>query len=102
MATIGKRRFTVAVMAGGGEFPVARDLREAASQSFALGEPVIMVSGQVTIAGADPAAVMGIAEKAATGVEHSDIPVALNMENVVFEGNLLGASAADYVSLQAD
>lgn len=77
---------------------------EAASQSFAKGDPVYLVAGKVTICPDDPTVVLGIAEAPATGTTNTPIPVTLATADVVFEGsvNLDGDGGSDNVIAQAN
>lgn len=100
MATIGKTRARCVGRLGGGEVPTLW-LKEGASQSLQDGQFVMMDATRgvlVVGSGAAVAGVAGMAQKDASGVTGAELPVSINLEDCVWEMNLLGASAADYTS----
>jgi len=76
--------------------------KEAASQSFKKGEPVYLVSGLVAICGADPAAILGIADADASGVTGAPIPVVKANGATLFCANIYHSTPASAVTAQAD
>ena len=80
--------------AGGNERPDIREFHEASSQSFVYGDLVYLSSNKVTVCGADPAAILGIALKAATGTADSIIPVWVIHGSDEFLMNVYHATAA--------
>jgi len=87
MATIDLRGCDV-VGTISGNSPEIREYPEAASQDFKLGDFVYLVNGKVTVCGADPSSILGIALKDATETEDSSIPVALANRDTLFEANI--------------
>lgn len=102
MATIGKARARCVGRLGGGEVPTLW-LKEAASQSFQDGQFVMMNgTAQATVWASDDAGIVGMAQKDASGTTDAEVPVVLNMEDVVWEMNLLGSAAANYTLAAGD
>ena len=88
-----------------GTSPDTIELDEGASQTFVKGELVFYSAGSIIeIASDTPALIYGMA--AADGhnaaVNTKKIPVYVVNENLLFEGNVLAASLADYVLAQGD
>lgn len=81
--------------------------KEAAGQSYAVGEIVYLAAGLVTIIGSQtPADIYGVVHRDATGTAGSETPVWLAEPDVLFEANLVeegeGGAIANHVAVQAD
>ena len=70
---------------------------EAATQSFKKGALLIDSSGYLAEGGTDPTNIIGVSEEAASGTTGNDVRFTPALPNVLFEGRLLGAAAADHV-----
>jgi hypothetical protein len=102
MATTHKFRPIQLSMTSGKDYPTIREGKEAATQSFAVGDLLVRSTNQIALCGADPAAIVGVAEKAASGVTDALCPFAENQFDLVWEGNVLEAAAANHVIAAAD
>lgn len=104
MATITKERLKV-VRQFHGSSPKSFELVEGASQTFVLGELVVVDAGYVIeIASDTPGVILGMA-----AADAGNDPAGTNRISVytadpdnIFEGNVLGTGAADHVLLQSD
>jgi len=87
MATISKQPVEVARVLTGGP-PLTLSFGEASGQTFKRGEFVYLVAGLVTICGANPTSILGIALRDASGTAGTAIPVALANDSNIFVGNV--------------
>ena len=82
-------------------FPRVEHFPEAASQTFRIGDPVVLQTTsdkghQIKISGADPTAdVVGIAAEAASGTENTMIPVWIADEQTEFIGRVQDTGVLD-------
>jgi hypothetical protein len=102
MATTHKLRPIQVSMTSGKDYPTKREGKEAAAQSFIVGDLLVRTGAQITLCGVDPAAIVGVAEKAASGVTNALCPYSVNQFDLVWEGNLMGAAGADYIIADTD
>src|SRR5262245_52523243 len=72
---------------------------EAAAQSFKRGAPVIISSGSIAVAAANPRSVIGFAEENASGVTGAKRRIIPALPHVVFEGSLESAGALGTLAL---
>src|SRR5262249_5510445 len=76
--------------------------REAATQTFTVGDLLVYnAGGDVSLCAADPAAIAGMAESAATGVTDNETRINPNIQNSKWGMNAL-TGASDYVLLSSD
>lgn len=101
MATISLQRMK-AIGTISGNSPEIRYYPEAASQSFKAGELVYLASGKVTICGADPSLILGMAMEDATGTTNTDLAVAIANKDTVFEGNVYHGTPASAITAITD
>lgn len=71
-----------------GNSPEMETYPEAAAQSFKKGEIVILTAGKVTIAGANPTGILGVAAHDASGVTDTGVNVYIANLDTIFVGNL--------------
>jgi len=93
MATISLERVRAVRMLDNAP-PPTLEFEEAASQVYKIGDFVVLntSSGRVELCGADPALILGIAAKAATGVTGAKTLVTVATPNVVFAANFKNGS----------
>jgi predicted RecA/RadA family phage recombinase len=101
MATISLRPMSAVSTISGGVYEIRR-YPEAASQSFKKGELVYLASGKVTICGADPSLILGMAMEDATGTTDTSIAVAIANKDTVFEGNVYHGTPASAITAVTD
>lgn len=97
MATIYLQAVKPVSTISGGILEIRR-FPEAASQSFKKGEFVYLASGKLTVCGADPATILGIAMEDATGTTDTKLAVAIANKDTVFEGNVYHATPASAIT----
>lgn len=92
----------VSKLVGGLSFP-AWEFKEAATQSWKAGAPIIFTSGgsTVEIGGADPSSIIGIAAHNASGTTNATCRVYPAVPGAVFQG-VLGGSSNPHTLAQAD
>lgn len=78
--------------------------KEAASQTFVKGCPVVFTSGGSTVEEdtSDPQPIVGIAEHAASGTTSDPVRVVPAIPGLIFEGFLGNGDLTDYTLLAAD
>jgi hypothetical protein len=102
MATIQKRQMEYIGPVTGNDAPGTMVAREGATQVFTVGDLLVRGSGgTVTLCGADPTAIAGMAESAASGVTDAEVRVQPNIQNAKWGMNVL-TGASDYVLLSTD
>src|SRR3990170_2765324 len=78
--------------------------KEAASQTFKKGCPLVFTSGGATVEEdtSDPAGIVGIAEEDATGTTNNPVRVVPAIPGLLFDGILGNGDLSDYTLLAAD
>lgn len=71
-----------------GSAPEMETFPEAATQSFKKGELVILASGKVTVAGANPTGILGVAAHDASGITDNPVNVYIANLDTIFVANL--------------
>lgn len=77
----------------GGDTALTEPYQEAAGQSYKAGDLVFLSAGLVTVCGADPAKILGIAQKDATGVTNAVADVLVIRPGDVFLANFISGKA---------
>jgi len=72
--------------------------KEAASQSFKVGEFVYLVSGKVTSRASDAVVIYGMAEQDASGTTDTELLIRVPNEQTEFEMNVYHATAASAIT----
>lgn len=100
MATLALQALEAVRSTTGGP-PLVLSFQEGATQVFKKGDLLIFTSGQVTLAGADPTSIVGIAAMDATGVQGSMIQVWLANSGNIFVGSRGTVSGATFTGTAA-
>lgn len=80
-----------------GDLPPMRWFPEAASQTFVYGDLVYLSSGAVTVCGADPSSILGVAMMDASGTTGTQIPVLVITDDVEIAMSAYHATKASAV-----
>ena len=97
MATIANRQIEYNRPLTGDTAPSSQTVREASGQSFLRGDLLVFgTGGDVSLCGADPAAIAGMAEDAASGTANTELRMLPNIENATYIMNVL-SGASDHV-----
>lgn len=83
--------------------PIA-DMQEDAGETFKYGELLAInaTTGEISVAGADPQAVEGVAMQNASGVEGTKISYVRNLPGVQWEMTLENSAAPGHVALESN
>jgi hypothetical protein len=87
-----------AIRSIGGGPPLTLGFPEGSAQVFKKGDLLILTSGQVTLAGANPTGIVGVAEMDATGVQGSNVVVWLATKENIFIANFGTVAASVYTA----
>jgi hypothetical protein len=99
MATLTKR-VCEPVHTRSGSPAYVRSYPEAAAQTFKRGEFVTLTAGKVTLCGANPALIQGVAAQDATGVTDTPIKVYEANSDSVFVASLIGTGVITDVGVR--